>query len=135
MKTTLDQDTEIYKLLNVPAVTSVISGGIYKGRRPTDSELEDIVINTLTTGDGTRQFGVSNVNIYVKDISATIAGRQQFLTNSARLITLTNLVKPLLEETDGEDFALWIESTRPVAEPDINQHFINIRIEFQFINH
>jgi hypothetical protein len=135
MKTSLDQDTEIYKLLNVPAITSVITGGIYKGRRPADSELEDIVINTITTGDGTRQFGVSNVNIYVKDIQATIAGKQQFLMNTARLITLTNLAKPLLEETDGDDFALWIESTRPAAEPEINQHFINIRIEFQFINH
>lgn len=135
MKTSLDQDTEIYKLLNVPAITSVITGGIYKGRRPADSELEDIVINTITTGDGTRQFGVSNVNIYVKDIQATIAGRQQFLMNTARLITLTNVVKPFLEETDGNDFALWIESTRPAAEPEINQHFINIRIEFQFINH
>jgi len=135
MKTSLDQDTEIYKLLNVPAITSVITGGIYKGRRPADSELDDIVINTITTGDGTRQFGVSNVNIYVKDIQATIAGRQQFLMNTSRLITLTNLVKPLLEETDGDDFALWIESTRPAAEPEINQHFINIRIEFQFINH
>lgn len=134
MKTSLDQDTEIFKLLNVPAVTSVITGGIYKGRRPADSELEDILINTIFTGDGTRQQGVSNVNIYVKDVQTTIAGKQQFLKNSARLKTLADLVTPLLEETDGNDFALWIDSTRPVAEPDINQHFINIRIEFQFIN-
>ncbi|CAG5072871.1 hypothetical protein DYBT9623_04411 [Dyadobacter sp. CECT 9623] len=135
MKTALDQDTEIFRLLNVPDITSVITGGIYKGRRPSDSELEDIVINTITTGEGTRQFGVSNVNIYVKDIQAMIGGKQQFLTNTARLATLTNLVKPFLEETDGDSFALWIESTRPVAEPEINQHFMNIRIEFQFINH
>ncbi|MCF2498400.1 hypothetical protein [Dyadobacter chenhuakuii] len=134
MKTALDQDTEIFKLLSVPGITSMISGAIYKEGRPSDSELEDLVINTITTGDGTRQFGVSNVNIYVKDISALIGGKQQFLANTARLITLTNLVKPLLEETDGDDFALWIESTRIVKEPEINQHFINIRIEFQFIN-
>ena len=135
MKTALDQDTEIFRLLNVPTITSVITGNIIKGRRPSDSELEDIVINTVTTGDGTRQFGVSNVNIYVKDISGPTKSGNKLLMNAARLATLTNLVKPLLEETDGEDFALWIESTRPVAEPEINQHFMNIRIEFQFINH
>lgn len=135
MKTALDQDTAIYRLLNITAVTSVISGSIYKGNRPADSILEDIVINTITLGDGTRQHGVSNVNIYVPDIATTISGKQQFLTNTARLITLANIVNPLLEETDGDDFVLWIDSTQIIDEPEIKQHFMNIRLEVQMYNH
>lgn len=135
MKTALDQDTAIFKLLNVPAVTTVITGNVFKGRRPNDSDREDIVINTLTLGDGTRQFGVANVNIYTKDISSTIAGKPQLLANSSRLATLTNLIKPLLEETDGDEFVLWIDGTQLIAEPEVNQHFMNIRIEVRMYNH
>lgn len=134
MRTSLDQDTIIFKLLNVPEITSVITGGIFKGRRPAGSELEDIIINSPTTGDGTRQYGVSNVNIYVPDVKATIAGKEQFLTNTARLLTLTNLVKPILEETDGDDYVVWIDSTRVRPEYEINQHFINIRLEVRMYN-
>lgn len=135
MKTALDQDTAVYRLLNIPAVTGAITGAIYKGNRPADSILEDIVINTITLGDGTRQHGVANVNIYVPDIATTIGGKQQFLTNTARLITLANIVKPLLEETDGDDFVLWIDSTQIIDEPEIKQHFMNIRLEVQMYNH
>ncbi len=135
MFTSLDVDTRIYRLLNVPSVKAAISGDIYKGRRPDDSTLEDVIINTPTLGDGTRQFGVSNVNIYVPDIVTIIGGKQQKLTNSARLITLTNLIKPLLEETDGDDFVLWIEKTQVFEESAINQHFMNIRLEIRMYNH
>jgi len=135
MKTALDVDTAIFKLLNISAIKSVISGGIYKGKRPTDSVLEDIVINTITLGDGTRQFGASNVNIYVPDIKTTIAGKEQSLANSARLITLTNLIKPLLDEEDGDDYALWIENTQLIDEPEIKQHIMNIRLQIRMYNH
>lgn len=135
MKTSLDVDTAIFKLLNISAVTGVITGGIYKGNRPADSVLEDIVINTITLGDGTRQFGVSNVNIYVPDIKTKIGGKEQRLANTARLLTLTNLIKPLLDEEDGEDYALWVENTQLIDEPEIKQHFMNIRLQIRMYNH
>lgn len=135
MNTTLDQDDEIYKLLNVSLITSVISGGVYKGKRPNNSELEDITINSLTLGDGTRQFGVANVNIHVKDVEVEIKGVKTFLKNSTRLKTLVNLVKPIIEETDGLKYVLWIESTQQVAEPEINQHLFNFRVEVRMYNH
>ena len=133
MKTALDVDIELFKILDASAVLkSTITGRIYKGNRPDNSELEDISINTITLGDGSTQEGVSNVNIHVKDLTATIAGKTQNFANHARLVTLTNLIKPLLEETYGDDFNLWIEWTRSIPEPEIKQHYMNMRIRFRF---
>jgi|SRR5215217_8736833 len=135
MNTVLDQDDAIYRLLNVANITSVISGGVYKGKRPNDSQLEDIVIKSLTLGDGTRQFGVANVNIHIQDIQSTVKGVPTTLANSARFKIIVNLVKAILEETDGETFALWIEDSSLNEVPELSQHFFNFRIEVRMYNH
>ncbi|MDQ6482333.1 hypothetical protein [Dyadobacter sp. LHD-138] len=132
MKTVLDMGVEVYKLVNVPVLTNTISGGIYRNTRPADSDREDIVVNTVTLGDGTRQHGIANINIYAKDIC--VARSNILLADTSRLKTLTELVKPLVEEIDGDGFALWLISTKLFSEPLINQHFMNLRIEVQMYN-
>jgi len=135
MNTILDAATAVFKLINVNSVKSTLTGGIYKYRRPANSTKEDIVINTPSLSDGTRQLGVVNVNIYVPDIQQIVNGTPVFLANTSRIETLTNLVKPFLEETDGDTFALWIDHFEMFDEPDINQHFMNIRLRMQMYNH
>ena len=132
MKTVLDQSDAIYRLLNVPAVTSAITGKVYSDARPLDSDLEDIVIKSLTLGEGTRQFGVALVNIHVKDIE--IAGVPGKLANKTRLKAISRIVVPLIEETDGDDFVLWIESSSTVPEPEVDQHFLQLRLEVRMYN-
>lgn len=135
MNTILDAATAVFKLVNVASVKNVITGGIYKYRRPQNSNKEDIVINTPSLGSGTRQLGVVNVNIYVPDVQQSIDGKNVFLVNTARLETLTNLVKPLIEETDGEAYVIMIENFELFDESDINYHFMNIRLRIQMYNH
>lgn len=135
MNTILDAATAVFKLVNVASVKNVITGGIYKYRRPQNSNKEDIVINTPSLGSGTRQLGVVNVNIYVPDVQQSIDGKNVFLANTARLETLTNLVKPLIEETDGEAYVIMIENFELLDESDINYHFMNIRLRIQMYNH
>lgn len=132
MKTTLDQSNAIFNLLNVPEITSMITGAVRKERRDLNSEKEDIVIKSLTLGEGSRQFGVAFVNIHVKDVSVT--GRPGLFPNTARLEAIAKRVVPLLEETDGDDFVLYIVDSRTVEEPQIDQHYLNLRVEVQMYN-
>jgi hypothetical protein len=133
MKTVLDQSTAIYKVLKAQStIAYAISGGIYKTLRPADSVLEDIVVNTITLSDGSLQRGVSNVNIHVADIQQTIGGKQFYAPNEARLNTLTNLVAPLLKSYFSDDFSFKLANTSLVREPEINQHYVNLRINFIF---
>lgn len=135
MKTVLDQTTEIYKLLNIATVKAAINGGIYSTLRPSDSILEDIVVNSVTTGDGSIQYGISNVNIYVPDIIEPVGGKQRYTPNTSKLRTIVNIVKPILEESYGADFSLWIDTTGIFREEAINQHYFNFRIEVRFSNY
>lgn len=132
MKTTLDQSDAIYRLLNVPGVTSAISGKVYSDDRPLDSDLEDVVIKSMTLADGMRQFGVALVNIHVKDIE--LSGVPGKLANKTRLKAISRVIVPLIEETDGEDFALWVESSSTIPEPEVDQHFLQLRLEVRMYN-
>jgi len=135
MKTALDQSTAIYKVLKADSgIAYAISGGIFKTVRPANSVLEDIVVNTITLGDGSLQRGVSNVNIHVADLAQTIQDKTFYVPNEARLTTLTNLIEPLLRDHFGEDCSFYITNTSLISEPEINQHYMNLRINFIFEN-
>lgn len=135
MKTALDVRTELFKILNrSTALKSAITGGIYKGVRPANSVLEDVVVNTIVLGTGSRQRGVANVNIHVKDSEAGPVGAKYPVPNEARLTTLSNIVKSILDEGDGVDFSYFIESTNVIQQPEISQHYMNFRMSFTFVD-
>lgn len=133
-KTTLDLDSALYKVLNIPAVTSVITGKVYSTNRPDDSVLEDVVINTITLGDGTIQLGVTNVNIYALDLEQKLGSKSFYQANKGRLSAISKVIIPLLEEAYGDDYNMWIEWTTVIPEPEIQQHYLNIRVQFRFEN-
>ena len=57
-KTVLDGKQWILDLLLKAGINNVISGKIYKDKRPADSQKEDIVINSLTMTNHFLQNGV-----------------------------------------------------------------------------
>ncbi|WP_159467940.1 hypothetical protein [Dyadobacter sp. 3J3] len=135
MKTALDQSTEIFKILKSdPTLAYAITGSIYKSVRPADSKLEDIVVNTIALSDGSLQKGVSNVNIHVVDLQQGPANKPFFVPNESRLQTLVEILKSILNNIYGSDFSLYIASTALIRQPEINQHYMNIRINFIFEN-
>lgn len=127
MRTTFDQETILFNILNGSAeLKAAISGKVYRGKRPTDSLKEDVVIISLPILPGSIQFGSANVNIHVPDI-------EEFPDND-KLEALTTIVRPLLEETYGEDYLLYISLQQTFEEPEIHQHYVNLRIDFEFHN-
>ncbi len=133
MKTTYDQDTILYQLLDASTcpLRQAITGSIYKEQRP-ESELEDVVINPLTITSDPIQLGASNVNIYVPDIRVN----NGYVANDKRLNELTQLALDTLEEVYHDDYTLWVKSQSVEDEPDSKpkHHYSNLRIEFRHFN-
>lgn len=130
---TFDIDAIVYKMLNVPTITDVISGGIYVGEddRPNDSGKEDIVINSITlTQDYLPQLGTSNVNIYVPDKPRKINGAQQYKAHTQRLKLITKKVIEIIRSTIVTGLKISLGPQTVIAEADIKQHYVNIRLSW-----
>jgi hypothetical protein len=132
MKQTFDTDSILYQILNgSPAILSAISGGVYIDERPDGSEAEDIVVNTIDlTQEHAPQLGTSNVNIHVSDIDVQINGVQQKKKNRERLKSLTTIVLDALKSAKIEGLALIVTNQTTIKEPTINQHYVNIRVDW-----
>lgn len=133
MKQTFDIEDYLYGLFDGSAeLKAAITGGIYKGdERPDDSKLEDVVINTITTTqEFTPQKAVSNVNIYVPNINIKTGGQNQKKANRTRLKELSVMAAGILRGASIEGLTFWITNQVTVKDPDINQHFVNLRIEW-----
>lgn len=131
MKISFDTDDILYQILSSNTeLKNMVTGGIYKGERPDSSEKEDIVINTITVTQELPQQGASNVNIYVPDMLIKIAGKPQRKANTERLRALTNKVLNVLADASVEGLMFWVTNQSVLKEPDVFQHFSNLRIEW-----
>lgn len=133
MKQTFDTNEILFALLkSSSAITSSINGGVYVDQRPLNSEKEDITINTIVLSqDSEPQLGTSNVNIHVPDKTASIGGVQQKVTDNARLKTISGLVLEAIRAAKVQGLKMLVETqSNPLAESEINQHYVNIRISW-----
>ena len=134
MKSTLEIIDILYQTLKTSSLKSAVNGGLYKLARPDSSEKEDIVINCLPSDNFQMQTAVVNVNVYVKDLNVTINGKRQFVPDTARMKALAALAITDLGSVDTDDYFYGIVSQGTLQEEVINQHFLNLRIEFTNVN-
>lgn len=137
MITTLDILDVIYaklKASDLVGTTNGIDGGIYKLVRPVDTGKEDIVINCLPVTNSLIQLATVNVNIYVPDLHVDIGTTQQYMPDTTRLDTLAAMAITALQNVNTPGYYYDIASQVVFSEEAINQHFVNIRIEFKNIN-
>jgi hypothetical protein len=139
MLLSFDTDDILMTVLNASEdLKAAINGGIYtEDERPDNSEKEDITVNTITiTRAYSPQKGTSNVNIYVPDLKLTINKQEQRKVNKERLRQITDLVVSTLESARIFGLTFWITNETTIKEPQIYQHYVNLRIEWniQLIN-
>jgi hypothetical protein len=132
MKQTYDTDAIIFGILKASTqLTSAISGGIYAGQRPDNSEKEDIVVNTINlTQEFQPQIGTSNVNIHVPDKLQTVGGVQMKIEDRVRLKLLSGYVLEALRDSRIVGLKIIVTNQNTIREADIYQHFVNIRIDW-----
>ena len=97
LKTSFEILNLIFPILNVANVTSLISGEVYRTRRPVNSDSQDITIQVLSiveTNDVVQE-AIVNINIFIKNIrSDDYAG----LPDETKLKTVADAV---IIELDG----------------------------------
>ena len=117
MISVIDIESIIYDILNVPSLKGLISGDVYtSGDRPTNSGKEDVEINTIAlTQEPYPQEGVSNINIYVPDITVNINGEQQLKADKTRLKLILEKAKSLLSNTKAKHVMIQIDSENIIS--------------------
>lgn len=133
-------EEDIYKLVKASSVDYAISGVIYRnGMRPFNSRSEDVVISFIAGLDGQKQSGVVGVKIYVPNIDV---GDNLLVKNTARCKALGIILNEFKESLTGsrintERTGYWFahggDTIRTFEEKDINQHYINLRLEFEYL--
>lgn len=128
MISTLDIMDDVYSVLYGSEIGTTITGDIYKQQRPIDSEVEDIVINSLPVTPGDMQRAAVNVNIHAPDLHLKIGGASQYQPNLARLKQLTEIAIRLLDNVNTDSYHFYVGSHTIFKED--NCHYSNIKLEF-----
>ncbi len=134
MKTVLEAKQWIFELLTQSNIRSVISGNIYKDKRPSGSKKEDIVINDISMDNSFLQDGVFNVNCYVPMLSVSLNGITQYMPDTNRQLVVAQAVSPVLQNIFRPQFNLTVESHKTFEEEEEKANYINFRINLKAYN-
>jgi hypothetical protein len=134
MKTGKQIQGDIVALLKDSVLANTVNGKIYGfEHRPRDSKAEDIIV-VFTTGFSEQiQTGVITLNIYVPDVENPDNG---ILTENERRcedleIAAGSWVESLIS-VPYYQFSLQ-QTIYTEAEPEINQHFVVVKLKYQLL--
>ena len=135
-KTSKQIQGDIYNLMKGSALCSMISGDVYRsGYRPRDSRLEDAVVIFTTGLPDQIQTGVVTVNIYVPDIDPYQNG--VLVEDGERTETIERLAQKWVDglTTDRSCYKFRLQQTiYTEEEPDIHQHFIVVKLKYEYFD-
>lgn len=135
MMTTLDIIDVLYQRLNITAIRTQITGGVFKQSRPLNSGNSDIVISCLPVTGDQMQSAVANVNIHVPNPTININGKQDDTQPDFGMLRfLTQLVIGYLKDDSTEDYYFDVQQQNIFSEDSIKEHYSNIRVNFFNIN-
>jgi hypothetical protein len=125
---------DIITLLRGSAIADAVNGKIYRfGYRPRDSKAEDIIVVFTTGIPGQIQTGIVTLNIYVPDTKNS--GNGVLIENGERCGELEIAAGEWVETlTAGRsDYKFTLQQTiYTEAEPEINQHFVVVKMKYEF---
>lgn len=124
MKSVIDISTDLYNALSVNSVKSLISGGIYKDQRPSNSTSEDVIINVITTDNELIQTAICNVNIHMPNLANE-------LPNHTRFKAIIGVVGPILDQGNAAMYTWYTENQNFFRDLPTGEWLYNFRIRFR----
>ena len=126
MKTTIDINDILYPIINVASVKATIDGGVYRNKKPLNSELRDIVIIPLSNyvGDEIMNEATFMVNCYCKNFT-------NGTPDITKLRAIVNAVVAVIEAYNNTSNYYVFEITNQILLQDndqISMSYINLRI-------
>lgn len=127
---------DIYQFLQDSALSTMISGKVYRnGMRPRDSQKEDAVVTFVTGTVGDVQSGIVVVNIYVKDVDPWDNG--VLVEDSGRTEEIEVAADQWVSSLTCalSDYKFRLESAiQTFEESAIHQHFVSVRLRYDYWN-
>lgn len=131
MKSTYDITSALYKALNVPSITDIIDGEIFRGDLPADRQKQDIQVAVLVNENKYLQTGYVNVNFYCKHIAE---GKPNLL----KLNEVNTALMAILDNKSIESIRFDVENqSGPLLDKEPGRdgiYFSNLKIKFNNIN-
>lgn len=126
MKTTIDINDILYPIINVASIQSTIDGGVYRNKKPLNSELRDIVIIPLSNYVGEEIVNEANfmVNCFCKNFT-------NGTPDITKLRAMINAVVAVIEAYNNTSNYYVFEITNQILLQDTDQammSYINLRI-------
>ena len=135
-KTGKDIQDDFYRLLKGSSLEQAVSGSVYKnGYRPRDSRLEDITVTFTTATARQVQEGVVTINIFVPDIDPYSNG--VWVEDGSRTMALERAALEWFDGVSREQAPMRLrlqETVYTMADADIGQHFIVMRVRFNYLD-
>lgn len=135
-KTAKQIQGDVYTLLRDSSLYANISGEVYRnGLRPRDSQLEDAVVIFTTGLPDEIQTGVVTIDIHVPDIDPYDNG--VLVEDGERTEQLEALAQAWVDSLTCDVSNYRFSLQQPIyteAEPDINQHFVVIKLKYEYFS-
>lgn len=134
MKTTYKVVEILIGHLVAIGIESEIDGDIYRVR-PMNSKQSDIVVNALPIDNEQLQSGILNVNIHVPNLVVNVNSVQDnSQPDTEKMEAITEKVIAAIDEVWDADYSFHVQQQMVFEEPAFNEHYSNIRVEFNSEN-
>ena len=126
MKTTIDINDILYPIINVASVKATIDGGVYRNKKPLNSELQDVIILPLSNyvGEEVMNEATFMVNCFCKNFT-------NGTPDITKLRATINAVVAVIEAYNNVSNYYVFEITNQILLQDTDQismSYINIRL-------
>ena len=126
MITTIDINDILYPIINVATVTDTIDGGVYRNKKPLNSELQDIIILPLSNyvGEEVMNEATFMVNCFCKNFT-------NGTPDITKLRATINAVVAVIEAYNASNNYYVFDITNQILLQDndqISMSYINIRL-------
>lgn len=128
MKTDIDIRDDVFTFLKTSPIMAEVTGKLYTGKRPIESNLEDVCISVLANSLSDKQEAYVNVNIYIKDISRKGINEE----NTKRIRLISRIALDCLRSVSN-DYRLTISEQKTIELESIGYHVINNKVLYQFV--
>jgi hypothetical protein len=122
-------DAVVSHLIGSP-LKIAITGDIYPDRRPPNSDMEDVVVNSLPVNAEQLQKGIVNVNIHVPDASIHFNEMDDTVPDRTRLKQLATIALANLKDIWIGTYHFDVQQQTLLQDEEAGDHYINIRLEF-----
>lgn len=127
MKSTYDITSALYKAINVPSITDIIDGEIFRGDIPAKRQKQDIQVAVLVNENKYLQTGYVNVNFYCPHIA-------EGKPNLIKLNEVNTALMAILDNKGIESIRFDVENqSGPLLDREPGRdgiYFSNLKIKF-----